>query len=110
MTGRKTHRPWLSLRLALLSVAAVVLIPVLVVTVWLTLTRAQEYRNTVADTLLAAVRALSVAVDHQLEESVAVLQTLANDPVLESRDWPRIHARLATVMHERESASDCRRP
>jgi hypothetical protein len=61
----------------------------------------QEYRHTVADTVLGTVRALSAGVDHQLDESVAALETLASDPILETRDWPRIHARLAEVARAR---------
>jgi len=96
------HRPsGVSLRLALLAVALVGLLPVIGVTLWLTVSRALDYRHTVADTVLGSVRALSASVDHQLEESIATLETIASDPVLQTQDWPRIHARLTAVARAR---------
>ncbi len=64
----------------------------------------QREREALVRSTVSAARALARSVDRELATSVSMLQTLAQSPLIDDRDYPRFHRAGQSVL--RQSGSD----
>jgi PAS domain S-box-containing protein len=78
----------------LITLVAVALVPVLAFTLITALSLVERERSTLASGLQNTARALALAVDQELEASIATLQGLAGSTKLASADYPGFYRQL----------------
>ena len=78
----------------LITLVAVALVPVLAFTLITALALVERERSTLASGLQNTARALAIAVDQELEASIATLQALAASTKLASADYPGFYQQL----------------
>ncbi|HSE03921.1 MAG TPA: ATP-binding protein [Methylomirabilota bacterium] len=99
MRGPLTRRgrPRLSLRAYLVVLVVLCVVPMMVFSVWLTVTIAREQRAALRAGMQDTVRALAIAVDRDLRENVHTLQAVAVSRSLDGPDLTAVRAAMQDV-------------
>ncbi len=92
-----------SVRAMLIWVVVACLLPAAIGIGTLVLYLYQEGRADLQKETLQITRALTLAIDDQLEDAQAAAEMLATSPSLRSRDWAVFHARASNVLKTRNS-------